>query len=82
YLALHPEAGDIMQGTGGIRKLRWKRGVSGKSKGVRVVYFYQNLKMPLFLLTIYANGEQDNLTKAERNNWRKMIELLANHYGE
>ena len=82
YLASHPDAGDIMQGTGGIRKLRWKRGWSGKSGGVRVVYFYRNLKTPLFLLTIYAKGEQENLTKAERNSWKKMIELMASHYGE
>lgn len=82
YLASHPDAGDIMQGTGGIRKLRWKRKGSGKSGGVRVVYFYRNLKIPLFLLTVYAKGEQENLTRAERNNWKKMIELLASHYGE
>ena len=47
-----------------------------------MVYFFRNLKIPLFLLTVYAKGEQENLTKAERNNWKKMIELLASHYGE
>ncbi|WP_257267133.1 type II toxin-antitoxin system RelE/ParE family toxin [Endozoicomonas sp. ONNA2] len=82
YLASNPDAGDIMQGTGGIRKLRWKRGGSGKSGGVRVIYFYRNMNMPLFLLTLYAKGEQDNLSKAERNNWKKMIEQLVHHYGE
>ncbi len=82
YLASNPDAGDIMQGTGGIRKLRWKRGDSGKSGGVRVIYFYRNMNMPLFLLTLYAKGEQDNLSKAERNNWKKMIEQLVHHHGE
>lgn len=82
YLASNPDAGDIMQGTGGIRKLRWKRGGSGKSGGVRVIYFYRNMNIPLFLLTLYAKGEQDNLSKAERNNLKKMIEQLVNHYGE
>lgn len=82
YLASNPDAGDIMQGTGGIRKLRWKRGSSGKSGGVRVIYFYRNMNIPLFLLTLYAKGEQDNLSKAERNNLKKMIEQLVNHYGE
>jgi len=39
YLAGHPRAGDIMEGTGGVRKLRWRRGGQGKSGGVRVIYY-------------------------------------------
>ena len=39
YLALHPKAGDLMEGTGGVRKLRWRRGDHGKSGGVRVIYY-------------------------------------------
>lgn len=39
YLAAHPQAGDIMEGTGGIRKLRWARDSKGKSGGVRVIYY-------------------------------------------
>jgi hypothetical protein len=39
YLAEHPKAGDIIEGTGGVRKLRWRRGGQGKSGGVRVIYF-------------------------------------------
>jgi len=42
YLALHPAAGEIMQGTGGIRKLRWSAKGKGKSGGVRVIYYYHN----------------------------------------
>ncbi len=38
YLAEHPKAGDLMEGTGGVRKLRWRRGGQGKSGGVRVIY--------------------------------------------
>jgi mRNA-degrading endonuclease RelE of RelBE toxin-antitoxin system len=51
YLAAHPAAGDMMQGTGGIRKLRWSAQGKGKSGGVRVIYYYHNQTMPLFLLT-------------------------------
>ena len=40
YLAAHPQAGDLMQGTGGIRKLRWAAQGRGKSGGVRVIYYY------------------------------------------
>ena len=42
YLAAHPAAGDIMQGTGGIRKLRWSAQGKGKSGGVRVIYYHHN----------------------------------------
>ena len=51
YLAEHPAAGDVMQGTGGIRKLRWSAQGKGKSGGVRVVYYHHSELMPLFLLT-------------------------------
>lgn len=42
YLALHPKAGDLMEGTGGVRKLRWRRGDHGKSGGVRVIYYFHD----------------------------------------
>ena len=40
YLSNHPQSGDLMQGTGGIRKLRWSAQGRGKSGGVRVIYYY------------------------------------------
>ena len=42
YLAEHPKAGDLMEATGGVRKLRWRRGGQGKSGGVRVIYYYHD----------------------------------------
>ena len=57
YLAYHPEAGRIMKGTGGVRKLRWAVQGKGKSGGVRVIYFFRNPKIPIFLLTVFAKGE-------------------------
>lgn len=81
YLASHPLAGNLMQGTGGIRKLRWSAHGKGKSGGVRVIYYYQNELTPLFLLTIFGKGEKSNLTKSERNELAKFISLLVKHYG-
>jgi len=81
YLAAHPSAGDIMQGTGGIRKLRWSAQGKGKSGGVRVIYYHRNESMPLFLLTLFGKGEKANLTKAERNELSKFTSLLTNNYG-
>ena len=49
YLALHPKSGDLMQGTGGIRKLRWSAQGKGKSGGVRVIYYFHKDTTPLFL---------------------------------
>ncbi len=77
YLAEHPRAGDLMQGTGGIRKLRWGRGGRGKSGGVRVIYYYHDARIPLFLLTIFGKNEQANLSQAERNELAKLVELLV-----
>ena len=81
YLASHPRAGDLMQGTGGIRKLRWSAQGRGKSGGVRVIYYYHNGTMPLFLLTVFGKGEKANLSKAERNELAKFTSLLLRHYG-
>ncbi|MAX87511.1 MULTISPECIES: type II toxin-antitoxin system RelE/ParE family toxin [Thalassolituus] len=82
YLARHPMAGDILQGTGGIRKLRWSAQGRGKSGGARVVYFYHNGTMPLFLLTVFGKGEKANLSKAERNDLARLTDLLRKHYGD
>ncbi len=81
YLAAHPQAGDIMQGTGGIRKLRWAAQGRGKSGGVRVIYYYHNETIPLFLLTVFGKGEKSNLSKSECNDLSKFTGLLLRQYG-
>ncbi len=80
YLAAHPAAGDIMRGTGGIRKLRWSARGKGKSGGVRVIYYYHNSSMPLFLLTVFGKGEKANLSGAERNELAKLTAILVKSY--
>jgi hypothetical protein len=74
FLAVNPESGDVIPETGGIRKLRWKGQGKGKSKGIRVCYFYHDLNMPLFVLAVYGKGEQLRLTKREE---RKMAMFVA-----
>lgn len=74
-------AGDIMQGTGGIRKLRWAAQGRGKSGGARVIYYYHNESIPLFLLTLFGKGEKANLAKSERNDLSKFTGLLLRQYG-
>ena len=77
YLAAHPKSGDLMEGTGGVRKLRWGRGGRGKSGGVRVIYYYHSEMMPLYLLAMFAKNEQDNLSRAERNGMAKLVDILV-----
>ena len=71
-----------MQGTGGIRKLRWASGSKGKSGGVRVIYYYHNESIPLFLLTVFGKSKKANLSKAERNELAKFTNILITNYGE
>ena len=82
YLAAHPDTGVMLRGTGGIRKIRWKRSGGGKSGGVRVIYYFHNAKYPLFLLTVFGKSEKANISKAERNALAKLTKILINTYGE
>ena len=82
YLAAHPKSGDVMEGTDGVRKLRWRRGGQGKSGGVRVIYYFHDDLMPLYLLTLFAKGDKVNLTKAERNELADLIDALVSIWKE
>lgn len=81
-VAHDPECGVVLRGTGGIRKVRFGYGGRGKSGGVRVIYYYRNMEMPLFLLAIFAKNERDNLSQAERNALAKLGRVLAESYGD
>jgi hypothetical protein len=80
YLARNPLAGDIIQGTGGVRKLRWALDGRGKSGGARVIYRYHSEVMPLFALTAYAKNERADLSQADRNDFRRLTALLVERY--
>lgn len=60
WLARYPEAGDVVPGSGGVRKIRWSRDGQGKRGGVRVIYYNQLGENLIWLLTIYAKSRQDN----------------------
>jgi mRNA-degrading endonuclease RelE of RelBE toxin-antitoxin system len=77
YLACHPEAGVLIQETGGLRKFRWLAGGKGKRGGARVIYYFHSERMPLYLLTIYAKGEKADLSSQERHELAKLAELLC-----
>ena len=62
YLASQPDAGDVIPKTQGLRKVRWSRQGSGKSSGVRVIYFKRNAAGELVLLLLYAKSRRSNMT--------------------
>lgn len=68
FLAGDPEAGDVMPGTGGFRKLRWadRRRGKGKRGGLRVIYYYLLTDAQIWLITLYDKGEIADLSVAEK----------------
>jgi hypothetical protein len=80
YLAANPLAGALLEGTGGIRKLRWKREGTGKSGGVRVIYYFHDERYPLFLLTLFGKSEKSNIGRDERNILGKLVVQLLEAY--
>jgi hypothetical protein len=76
FLAHAPMSGVLVEGCGGIRKLRWRRGNKGKSGGLRIVYYFCNDHMPLYLITLFAKGDRANLTQEERNGLRELVDKL------
>lgn len=76
-----PECGELMQGMGGVRKVRVGRGGRGKSGGGRVIYIHQDADHPVFLLAAFAKNEKANLSKAERNELAKFVKKLFESAG-
>lgn len=81
-IANDPAAGVIMKGTGGARKVRVARRGGGKSGGYRVITFFADEDMPVFLLDIYSKDSQANLSPAERNELRSILTDLPRIWRE
>ncbi|HBA65024.1 MAG TPA: transcriptional regulator [Methylococcaceae bacterium] len=61
YLMQKPDAGDIVKGSGGVRKVRWAPDGKGKSGGVRVIYYWKNPNHEIWMLTIYSKSERSTI---------------------
>src|SRR5271167_4442440 len=77
YLAYNPTSGDLIVGTGGVRKLRWALAGRGKRGGARVIYFHHDAGMPLFVLTAYAKNQRADLSQQDRNDFRELTTRLV-----
>lgn len=74
FLIEQPDAGDIIEGTGGLRKIRWKLPGTGKRNGVRVIYCWRVAEAQILLLLVYAKSEADDLSPAQKKQLRSTVE--------
>jgi hypothetical protein len=75
-LMAHPESGDLIRGSGGIRKVRWAAQGKGKRGGLRVIYYLITKRSHLLLLTLYRKSEVSDLTPHEVKALRTLVEDL------
>ena len=73
-LLLRPKQGDLIRGSGGLRKLRWHRRGMGKRGGLRVVYFWEAKSETFYMLTVYRKNDQEDLTPRQTATLRKLVE--------
>lgn len=76
FLAKQPDAGEEIPGTGGVRKLRWGGKGKGKRGGLRIIYYFYNDTAPVFLLTVYGKGEQEDLSPEQKKKITVLAKLL------
>jgi hypothetical protein len=75
FIAANPDAGAVIRGSGGVRKVRWAREGSGKSSGVRVVYLTRNEAGEVYLLTLYAKSESGTISANTLKEIRRALEV-------
>lgn len=76
YLLKNPTAGPVIQGTGGVRKLRWAKEGRGKSGGIRTIYFDMTSSGQLFLITVFGKNEQSDLSPNEKKAIKAVVKQL------
>lgn len=69
-----PDAGAVIRGSGGVRKVRWGARGKGKSGGVRVIYYWVTAEDQILMLTIYGKGEKEDLSAADL---KRIVKLVA-----
>jgi hypothetical protein len=75
HIAASPEDGDVIRGSGGVRKVRWSRPGTGKSGGVRVIYMVRTEQGEVYLLTMYAKSAKENIPLAVLKEIRRALEV-------
>jgi hypothetical protein len=80
WIAANPAAGDIIEGTGGARKVRFAGKGKGKRGGYRVITFFAGTEIPVFLLNIFAKNEKTDLTPKERRVLKTVLAEIVKTY--
>ena len=80
WVAATPSVGDVIEGTGGARKVRFGGRGKGKSGGYRVITFFSGTDIPVFLLNIFARNEKVDLTPIERRSLRNTLADITKAY--
>ena len=73
-IALRPEQGDLIPGSGGLRKLRWGLRGKGKRGGLRVIYYWDSDEDGIYLLFLYPKNKQEDLTPDQLKRLRRIVE--------
>ena len=77
FLAEHPDAGELIPGTGGVRKVRWAARGQGKRGGARVIYYFRDLNVPVYLLAAYAKNEKLNLSQKDKKMMSTLVDAIV-----
>jgi hypothetical protein len=81
YIAQNPLLGELITETGGARKIRWtSNNHKGKQGGARIIYYYYNENMPIFLFTAYSKNERENIANEEKKMLKKIIKSIIKVY--
>jgi hypothetical protein len=80
WVASNPGAGDVIEGTGGARKVRFAGKGKGKSGGYRIITFYTGPSVPVFLLNVFAKNEKTDLTPKERQVLKTILANIVDLY--
>jgi hypothetical protein len=75
-LVANPSAGDVIPGSGGLRKLRWGAQGRGKRGGVRVIYYHLASRDQFYMLLIYGKNEQDDLSPEQLRRLKRAVEAI------
>jgi hypothetical protein len=65
FVARNPLSGDVIESTSGLRKLRWRLSGRGKRGGARIIYYYHDADMPLYLLLAYSKSSMADVSATE-----------------
>lgn len=77
-LVIRPDAGDLIKGSAGLRKMRWKAENSGKRGGIRVIYYWVSAHDQVYMLYVYKKSRQSDLTREQIMILKEIVQRWSN----